>query len=373
MILPLLLASACFLAFSNGANDNFKGVASIYGSGTADYRTSITWGTLTTLAGSVASVFLAEVLLKKFSGKSLVPDAMTSDPSFLLAVAAGAGATVILATRLGFPVSTTHGLLGALIGAGWADGFDRVSLGALDKSFVVPLLLSPVLAVALGAVVYVAFHAARWRMGLAKQWCICVGVKEHLVPVPMGSNAFALSASPDPLMAFADYEVTRCTQRYSGSLIGVDAQRIIGIGLFASSGLVSFARGLNDTPKIAGVLLVVHWLAPTNAVMTAGAAMAAGGLLGARRVAETMSRKITTMNPGQGLAANLSTAALVLAASLNGLPVSTTHVAVGSLYGIGLTTGQANYRTMSAIVASWVLTLPCAALIAWVLYSVLRL
>jgi PiT family inorganic phosphate transporter len=101
--------------------------------------------------------------------------------------------------------------------------------------------------------------------------------------------------------------------------------------------------------------------------------MAAGGLLGARRVAETMSRRITAMNPGQGLAANLSTAALVLAASVNGLPVSTTHVAVGSLFGIGLTTGQANYRTMSAIVASWMLTLPCAALIAGVLYSVLRL
>jgi PiT family inorganic phosphate transporter len=92
-----------------------------------------------------------------------------------------------------------------------------------------------------------------------------------------------------------------------------------------------------------------------------GTAVAIGGLLNARKIAETMSKKITRMNHGQGFAANLSTAILVVCASLFGLPVSTTHVSVGSLFGIGLTTGKANVPMVSAIVLSWVITLPCAA------------
>src|SRR5690349_21729888 len=103
MILLLFLAT-CFLAYSNGVNDNFKGVASIFGSKTTGYRTAICWTTVTTGAGSVAAIFMAQGLLESFSGKGLVPDALTVDPAFLLAVALGAGATVILATFLGFPI-----------------------------------------------------------------------------------------------------------------------------------------------------------------------------------------------------------------------------------------------------------------------------
>src|SRR6266567_2658737 len=153
MIILLFLA-ICFLAYSNGANDNFKGVASLYGSRTTSYRTAITWATLTTGAGSIAAIFLAKSLLKKFSGKGLVPDALTAQPEFLLAVALGAGATVILATMLGFPISTTHGLTGALVGAGIVTGAGNVNFGALGKNFVMPLLLSPVTAVIAGAGLY---------------------------------------------------------------------------------------------------------------------------------------------------------------------------------------------------------------------------
>jgi PiT family inorganic phosphate transporter len=96
--------------------------------------------------------------------------------------------------------------------------------------------------------------------------------------------------------------------------------------------------------------------------------MAVGGLLNARKVAETMSKKITAMNHGQGFTANLSTAILVVLASLYGLPVSTTHVSVGSLFGIGLTTGKANLRVVNAIVLSWLVTLPCAAILAGAIY-----
>ena len=92
--------------------------------------------------------------------------------------------------------------------------------------------------------------------------------------------------------------------------------------------------------------------------------MAVGGLLSARKVAETMSKKITAMNHGQGFSANFATGVLVILASVYGLPVSTTHVSVGALFGIGLTTGSANPRVMRNIVLSWVITLPCAAVLA---------
>ena len=118
-MLILLFLAACFLAYSNGANDNFKGVASLYGSRTADLPHGARAGRrITTFAGSITSIFLAQSLLKKFSGKGLVPDSLVGSEHFLLAVVIGAALTVILATLTGFPVSTTHGLTGALVGAG---------------------------------------------------------------------------------------------------------------------------------------------------------------------------------------------------------------------------------------------------------------
>ena len=137
----LIFAAICFLAYSNGANDNFKGVASLLGSRTASYKTALRWATITTLLGSICSFFLATSLLRKFSGKGIVPDQLAGSENFIFAVAFGAGATVILATLTGFPVSTTHGLTGAIIGAGLIAAGGKVSFAALQNSFLLPLLL----------------------------------------------------------------------------------------------------------------------------------------------------------------------------------------------------------------------------------------
>src|SRR5256884_8728164 len=120
MIFVLLFFATCFLAYSNGANDNFKGVASLFGSRTCNYRPAISWATVTTFGGSIMSLFLAPTLLKKFSRKGFVPDHFVGSEYFLLAVAIGAGLTVIIATLTGFPISTTHALTGAIIGCGFA-------------------------------------------------------------------------------------------------------------------------------------------------------------------------------------------------------------------------------------------------------------
>lgn len=166
-----LFVFVCFLAYANGANDNFKEVATLFGSGTANYRLALSWATLTTLAGSICALFLAQTLMIKFSGKGLAPDALIQSLPFMI-----------------------------------------------------------------------------------------------------------------------------------------------------------LAPGFN-----------VQWIIVVIAV-----AMLLGGLFNARRVAETMSRKITPITQGQGLSANLATALLVIFASKFGMPVSTTHVSVGALFGIGLVGGKAN-------------------------------
>lgn len=78
MLAVLIILAVCFLAYSNGANDNFKGVASLFGSRTCGYRTAISWATVATFADSVTALFLAQALIKKFSGKGLVPDELVA-------------------------------------------------------------------------------------------------------------------------------------------------------------------------------------------------------------------------------------------------------------------------------------------------------
>jgi PiT family inorganic phosphate transporter len=133
---------------------------------------------------------------------------------------------------------------------------------------------------------------------------------------------------------------------------------------YLSAGAVSFARGLNDTPKIVALMVAAQAMDLRGGMVLVGLAMALGALLHARKVAETMSRKITPMNHGQGFSANLVTAALVLLASRLGLPVSTTHVSCGGLFGIGAVTRQARWKTIGSILLAWLITLPTAALIS---------
>jgi inorganic phosphate transporter, PiT family len=371
MLITFLFLAVCFLAYSNGANDNFKGVASLYGSRTCSYRTALTWGTIATFVGGLAAVFVAGALLKKFSGKGLVPDELTASPHFLLAVGYGAGATVLLATFLGFPISTTHALTGALVGAGLVATHGLgVQYSALGKSFVLPLLVSPALAVATGAGIYLLFRFARLQAGVTKQMCVCAGVEERVVALPQPGGLFAAQSLSTVTFTAAEQET--CRQRYAGRALGVDAGKLLDGLHFLSAGAVSFARGMNDTPKIAALLLVASAFDVRGALAAVAIAMAIGAFLSARKVAHTMSQKISDMNPGQGFAANLSTALLVTTASYHGLPVSTTHVSVGSLLGMGIVTRQVKWAPVTKVLLSWVITLPCGALFAALMYWLVR-
>lgn len=352
-----LLLAALAVAFANGANDNSKGVATLLGAGIMGPQAALVWATATTLAGSLGAVFLAGALVRRFSGKGLVPEAVASDPSFLLAVAVGAAATILLATAFGVPISTTHALTGGLVGGGMAmAGAGAVSYSTLGTGFVLPLLLSPFASLSLAGVSYGLLRRARLALGVTEETCVCVEPPRQLEAVasPVRFSTVSLRVS-----VCSACDKPRPSSWRIGSLPLLNAVHVL------SAGAVGFARGLNDTPKIAA-LLALGALAGFPALAVVGVAIAAGGLMAARRVAATMAYGITTMNEGQAATANFVTAALVVVASPLGLPVSTTHVSCGALFGIGAMTGEARWRTIAGILAAWVVTLPAAALVAGV-------
>ena len=276
--------------------------------------------------------------------------------------------TVILATRLGFPISTTHALVGAL-GGSTLLATGTVNFSALGNSFVLPLVLSPVVAVAVAILFYTGFRQIRQRKAISDLLCLCVE-NQAVMSAPFFSDQSGTLIAEQKLTLCIDSQ-SACDTRYVGVIFGFDLKKVMDGLHFFSAGAVCFARGLNDTPKIAALLLLATGLSLSWKIALIASMMALGGLLHARRVAETMSHKITTISHGQGLSANLTTAMLVIFASNFGLPVSTTHVSVGALFGIGLCNKKANYPMIVTILLSWLLTLPCAALCAAVAYSIL--
>jgi inorganic phosphate transporter, PiT family len=364
MLATSILIAVILLAYANGANDNFKGTATLWGSGTLTYEKALRLATVATVAGALVSVLFATTLVKNFSGKGLVPDALAQSPSFLLAVALGAGLTVLLATRFGFPISTTHGLVGALVGAGFAGASDAVNLSQLGKTFFLPLILSPILALVASLSVYLIFKKVREVAKIKKESCICIVDEMPLLTQP--NMPITLPHTPKIVAS-----TEGCDEKYVGKFVGINAQTLLDALHYMSAGTVCFARALNDAPKMAGLLIAVSFFTPSVNISILAIAMGIGGILQARKVAETMSRNITPMNHGQGFSANLVTGILVILASTKGLPVSTTHVSVGSLIGIGLVNGKADYSQIGKILLSWVLTLPIAAALSAFIFKIL--
>ena len=289
MTSTIILIIVLFLAFSNGANDNFKGVATLFGSGTVNYKKALSWATITTFSGAILSVFFAEKLLKNFSGKGLIPDDLLTNPSFAGAVALGAACTVFLATRIGMPISTTHSLTGALAGSGIIAAGSSFNFGKLLEKFFVPLIFSPLLALVIAFISYKAFRYFRLKLKVDKTSCLCA-IEEKQVALQMSDNQTSTNSSK---LRFKSGHLADCESAYSGKLLGVSAQWLLNTLHYISAGVVSFSRGLNDTPKIAGILLLVSSMNGGFTLPSIATAMALGGILNAKKVANTMSNKIS--------------------------------------------------------------------------------
>jgi PiT family inorganic phosphate transporter len=363
MIYVILVVTAVVLAYSNGANDNFKATATVYGAGALGYRRALVLATIAQISGSIASVFWATALIKAFGGKGLLPDAVVASPVFLAAVGLAAACTVLAATRFGLPVSTTHALFGGLVGAGLAFAPGEVAWSAMGTRFFLPLLISPILALILTAALYPVASFARRCLGVEADTCVCIEDGAALLEGD-GRGSLAMRQRSPALAVTAGEE---CVERYSGTVWGVSAQQLAETVHMGSAFSLGFARGLNDTPKVLGILVAAQWSGMDNrtALILVACAMAVGGLLHSRRLAETMGKGITPMNPGQGLLANGVSSVLVIGASLMGSPVSTTHVSTGAIVGIGTRTGHGNWALVSGIFVAWLAILPLAAFVAY--------
>jgi PiT family inorganic phosphate transporter len=357
LMIALLLLLTLALAFANGANDVSKGIATLVGSGVTSYRAAVTWGSVATFAGAITAASLTQRLVATFSGKGIVTNP-TDAPAFLLAVAVGAIGWLMVATLTGMPVSTTHSLVGALVGAGLLQaGLRGVIWKALIGKVAAPLLFSPIASLVL---VIVILPLMRPLLDRSSRYCVCV--EQTSLATPEGI------AFREAVPSVAVGEETSCAKAVA-RVSAIDAAHWI------SSGATSFFRAVNDTPKIvalgiaaAAALSLAGW----HVYLLVAAAMALGSLVAGFRVTATLARKVTRVTPENGLIANLATSILVAAASRFVLPVSTTHVSTGAIVGIGAEGSGVRWKMVGEMLLAWLVTLPVSGALAAVALTALR-
>jgi len=360
------------LAFANGSNDVSKAIATLVGSGVANYRTAMLWGTGWTVVGAGLAGLVATAMVKTFSQGLLAPE-VPSSPLIAVAVLIGAVVWVLVASRSGLPVSTTHALTGAIVGVGlMAFGSEGMLWDGIGKKIVLPLILGPMLALLVAALFHplVRMLTARWEGA-----CLCVMPPARaLIMIDTHGTTrtlFQTSALGQPVMAVPS-QCDRAGLR--GLVVGLDGLH------WCSSGLASLARGMNDAPKVAAMLLlgtaVTTWSSPavqTTVFFVVAVAMGIGSYAGGLRVTRVLAENVTQMDHSEGLTANCTTSSLVLASAIMGLPVSTTHVGSSAIIGIGLLKGVrgVQWTTVRDMVLAWIVTLPASGLLAAFAYYLL--
>lgn len=358
------------LAFANGTNDVSKAIATLVGSGVANYRTAIAWGTFWTMVGAAIAASVATAMVKTFSSGFFHPDLII--PSALApAILSGTFLWVLFASMSGLPVSTTHALTGSLVGAGLlAFGSEGLIWATVSKKIALPLLLSPFLALGLSLFIHPLIKS------IAKRWeglCVCV-MPSHRALVTIDAQGFTRTLFQSKGIGLPVTAVpSQCDRAgLSGPTIG------LGSVHWLSSGLTSLARGTNDAPKITAMFLLgssaASWPSQTLQILAfagVATAMGIGSYWGGHRVTEVLAEKVTEMNHAEGLSANLTTSSLVLLAGTLGLPVSTTHVSSSAIIGIGLLRGTSSvsWVTVRDMVLAWIITVPAGACLACLAYE----
>ncbi|MGW0801431.1 anion permease [Nonomuraea sp. NPDC002799] len=348
------------LAAANGGNDVSKGVATLGGAGVVSYRVAIAWGTVATLAGSLCSLALADRMTALFS-KGIVSAPATDQ--FAFAVLVGTASWIALATLAKLPVSTTQALVGALIGAGLllSSSGSSVHFEVLGSKVVLPLLASVVVAYALSALLRQV-----WRYVAREARCTCADND-----VSGGSYGLE-TAAPSAERTQTDI-LTECAVHRKR---GTRGSGVVTAAHWLSSGAASFARGLNDTPKIVAIgtfSLIPAGMTITQVLLTVALAMAAGSMAGGLRVARRLGEDVVKMSHGEGLTANVTTAVLVGFGAGAGMPMSTTQVSTGAIAGVaGREVGRLNRRSLRDFLLAWTATPLIAAGIAAIAYLMVR-
>jgi PiT family inorganic phosphate transporter len=315
----------------------------------------------------------------------------------MLAALASAGTLLLVATRFGLPVSTTHSIVGAIVGFGSVGlGVDAVAWGKVSQ-IVASWVTSPLIG---GVLAFLIFGLIRSRvldrdkpieeltrigpffffyvffiMGLVT---LFKGLKNLKLDLDL-PQALAASTALGLVGAVFGLIVMRRASRRAGQMEEGDDQfrhveRVFVVLQIMTACAVAFAHGSNDVANSIGPLAAVHSIVTTGAAGTTASVepwmLALGGfgiIIGLAtwgyRVMETVGTKITELTPSRGFAAELAAATTIVLASRLGIPVSTTHILVGSVLGVGLARGigALDLRVVGSILVSWVATLPLAA------------
>jgi PiT family inorganic phosphate transporter len=285
-VIPFLILTllAALLAWANGSNDISKGIATLVGSGVSNFRAAVIWGTLWTVGGGLVAAFASQGLVATFSGKGFL-DRPASGPAFLSAVAIGAIAWVLFASRTGLPVSTTH----AIAGPGRRGSWPKCGVlhGNLRPEGGPPLGLSPVISVLLVSAVFPLLARATARF---EAYCLCLE-RRVVVAMPASGAMIAMSTTTETVVATEAECASSPT--VAARLSAVDALH------WVSSALTSLARGLNDTPKIVALGIVAAATVGVSGVpfyLVVALAMGAGSLFA--RVTG-LSPEVTPMSPAK--------------------------------------------------------------------------
>ncbi len=314
LLLVIVVGTALAFDFTNGFHDTANAMATSIATGALKPKVAVAISAVLNVVGAFLSLKVATTIAEGIVKSDLI------SLDVVFAALLGATAWNVLTWLLSLPSSSTHALIGGIVGAAWvAKGSDAIQGDGLVGKVLVPAVVAPVLAA-----------------GIALLATFC---------------AYRLTARAD-----AD-----------------GAKRGFRIGQIGSASLVSLAHGTNDAQKTMGVItlaLIAHGSLSADAsvpawvVIASATAIGLGTYLGGWRIIKTLGHKLTDVEPPQGFAAETSGATVLLASSYFGYPLSTTHIVSGSVLGSGLGRKLASVRwgVAGQMAVAWVVTLPAAAL-----------
>lgn len=399
MILWLAGGLAMYMAWAIGANDVANAMGTSVGSGALTIRRAVIVAAILEFSGAL---FVGGHVTDTVRKGMLDMELVQADPQLLLygMLGALASAAVLLtvATAYGLPISTTHSIVGAIVGFGAvALGVDAVNWGKVAQ-IVVSWVTSPLIG---GALAFLTFNLVRYlildrenpfesarRMGPLFFFFVTfvialVTLFKGLANLKLDLDlpiALAASLALGIAGAFVGGWFIRRVKRTrddarDGRFAGVE--RIFVVLQVMTACAVAFAHGSNDVANSVGPLAAVNTVvsgmsltqkAPVEIWMLGigGIGIVFGLATWGYRVMETVGRKITELTPSRGFSAELAAALTIVLASRLGIPVSTTHILVGCVLGVGLARGIAalDMRVVGRILVSWLATLPIAAILS---------
>jgi PiT family inorganic phosphate transporter len=391
-----------YMAWNIGANDVANSMASAVGAKAITMRQAILIAGILNIVGAV---FVGSHVTKTICKGIVSADVMT-DPTIAmlgaLSALLAAALWVSFATWKSLPVSTTHSIVGAMVGYGLVTGGFSVinwgKLGAVVASWIISPFFSFVLAYVMFKFIIIVIYNREDASGAALRLsplfvglALFIVVLSFLFKTPLGQSlslgvpaalvwAVILSAGGGYL---SRYLINRCGLKHEGDETETVFRRIqIGTSCY-----VALAQGANDVANAIGPLALIYFIVHSGSVAGVsnvpvpltllgfgGLGIAVGIAMAGRRVIETVGSKITHLNNTRGFSVDFAAATTVMAASKLGLPVSTTHAAVGGVIGVGVARGfdAVNFHVLYEIALYWVLTVPMAAITSMAIFKILK-